>query len=171
MTIGKRIKSERNKKGMTQVQLADAANISRSYLGDLEGDRYNPSLDTLQKIAAALGTTSGVLLGDASILELTAADNDMKDAMSLLEAQRSAQAEAEKNAPALTKKDERDIGRDLERIMADLEGSGDLMFDGVPMSQEAIDSLKSAMKLGLEAVKLRNKETYTPKKYRRPKEE
>lgn len=169
MTIGKRIKAERNKKGMTQVQLADAANISRSYLGDLEGDRYNPSLDTLQKIAAALGTTSGVLLGDASILELTATDNDMREAMSLLEAQRAAQAE--RNAPALTQKDERDIGRDLERIMADLEGSGDLMFDGVPMSKEAIDSLKSAMKLGLEAVKLRNKETYTPKKYRRPKGE
>lgn len=74
-------------------------------------------------------------------------------------------------APVLTKKDERDIGRDLERIMEDLEGSGDLMFDGVPMSQEAIESLKSAMKLGLEAVKLRNKETYTPKKYRRPKKE
>ena len=29
----------------------------------------------------------------------------------------------------------------------------------------------AAMKLGLEAARLRNKETYTPKKYRGPKEE
>lgn len=36
---------------------------------------------------------------------------------------------------------------------------------------EARDSLTAAMKLGLEAARLRNKETYTPKKYRGPKEE
>lgn len=169
MSVGQEIKNARRARGLTQVQLADLAHISRSYLAGVEGDYYNPSLDTLQKIAAALGTTSGVLLGDANILELVAADNGMTNAMALMEAQRIAQVE--KSAPVLTKKDERDIGRDLERIMEDLEGSGDLMFDGVPMSQEAIESLKSAMKLGLEAVKLRNKETYTPKKYRRSKKE
>lgn len=78
--------------------------------------------------------------------------------------------EQTEQAPALTKKDERDIARDLEKIMGDLESSSDLMFDGVPMSPQSIESLKSAMKLGLETVKLRNKETYTPKKYRKPKE-
>lgn len=71
------------------------------------------------------------------------------------------------NAPTLTKKDERDIARNLEKIMADLENSGDLMFDGDPMSDEARDSIRSALKLGLEAAKLKNKETYTPKKYRK----
>lgn len=69
--------------------------------------------------------------------------------------------------PTLTTKDERDIARNLERIMADLENSGDLMFDGDPMSDEARDSIRSALKLGLEAAKLKNKETYTPKKYRK----
>lgn len=70
-------------------------------------------------------------------------------------------------SPALTKKDERDIARNLEKIMADLENSGDLMFDGDPMSDEARDSIRSALKLGLEAAKMKNKETYTPKKYRK----
>lgn len=69
--------------------------------------------------------------------------------------------------PALTAKDERDIARNLEKIMADLEGSGDLMFDGDPMSDEAKESIRSALKLGLEAAKLKNKATYTPKKYRK----
>ena len=62
-------------------------------------------------------------------------------------------------------------GRGRPTLMGDLENSGDLMFDGVPMSPEARDSLTAAMKLGLEAARLRNKETYTPKKYRGPKEE
>ena len=34
----------------------------------------------------------------------------------------------------LTEKDRRDIARDLEALMADLENSGDLMFDGDPAS-------------------------------------
>lgn len=72
-----------------------------------------------------------------------------------------------KKAPALTAKDERDIARNLEKIMADLENSGDLMFDGDPMSDAAKESIRSALKLGLEAAKLKNKEIYTPKKYRK----
>ena len=58
--------------------------------------------------------------------------------------------------PALTEKDERDIAKDLERIMVQLEAGGDLMFDGDPMSDEARESIKAAMKLGLEAAKVKN---------------
>lgn len=72
-----------------------------------------------------------------------------------------------KKAPVLTEKDERDIARDLERIMAQLDAGGDLMFDGDPMSDEARDSIKAAMKLGLEAAKVKNKERFTPKPYRK----
>lgn len=72
-----------------------------------------------------------------------------------------------KKAPALTEKDERDIARDLERIMAQLDAGGDLMFDGDPMSDEARESIKAAMKLGLEAAKVKNKERFTPKQYRK----
>lgn len=71
------------------------------------------------------------------------------------------------NSSVLTKKDERDISKDLEAIMADLEHAGDLMFDGNPMSEEARESMRSAIALGLKAVKLLNKETYTPHKYKK----
>lgn len=73
----------------------------------------------------------------------------------------------DEKAPALTEKDERDIAKDLKRIMAQLDAGGDLMFDGDPMSDEARESIKSAMKLGLEAAKAKNKERFTPKKYRK----
>ena len=72
-----------------------------------------------------------------------------------------------KSSPTLTEKDERDIARDLERIMAQLGTSGDLMFDGDPMSDEARESMLAAMELGLRAAKLKNKERFTPKKYRK----
>lgn len=70
-------------------------------------------------------------------------------------------------APTLTKKDERDVARDVERIMENLEESGELMFDGVPMSDEARAAMAAAMRIGFEEAKRRNKETYTPKKYRK----
>jgi len=72
-----------------------------------------------------------------------------------------------KKTPVLTAKDQRDIAKILEKTMADLESSGDLMFDGDPMSDEARESIRSALKLGLEAAKLKNKEIYTPNKYRK----
>ncbi len=75
--------------------------------------------------------------------------------------------EDKENAPFLSKKDERDVARNVERMMDDLEHSGDLMFDGVPMSEEAKVAMAAAMRVGLEEAKRRNKATYTPKKYRR----
>lgn len=73
----------------------------------------------------------------------------------------------QEKTPALTQKDERDIAKNLGAIMEDLEHSGDLMFDGDPMSDEARESMRNAIELGLKAVKLLNKETYTPKKYKK----
>ena len=52
-SIGKKIRDARKNAGMTQVELAKATNLSRSYIGDIEKDRYNPSVSTLQAIAKA----------------------------------------------------------------------------------------------------------------------
>ena len=70
------------------------------------------------------------------------------------------------NPPALTKKDERDIEKILAAARSQLENQEGLMFDGDPASPEAIESILAAMELGLQAAKQRNKEKYTPKKYR-----
>ena len=71
-----------------------------------------------------------------------------------------------KKAPAISQKDKRDIAREVEELMSDLDHSGALMFDGDPMSDEAKESMRNAMQLGLEAAKLRNRERITPKKHR-----
>ncbi len=61
MDIGTHIKELRKAKKMTQVELAAHAEISRSYLADVEAGRYNPSLETLSKLAQALNVEVSAL--------------------------------------------------------------------------------------------------------------
>lgn len=67
----------------------------------------------------------------------------------------------------LTDRDRRDIARDLEAMVQALCGSSDLMFDGDPISDEARESIRSALQLGLEVAKVKNKARFTPHKYRK----
>lgn len=57
MNVGKMIRELRNKGGMTQKELAEKADISTSYLCDIEVGRTNPSLRTLERISKAFGIT------------------------------------------------------------------------------------------------------------------
>lgn len=73
----------------------------------------------------------------------------------------------EKDDLGLTKRDTRDIEKILEQTRQQLESQVGLMFDGDPASPEAIDSILSAMQIGMEMAKKKNKEKYTPKKYKK----
>lgn len=64
MSIGRRIKEARKLAGLTQVDLAKKSSLSRSYIGDIEKDRYNASLSALQLIADATNTTVSFLIGN-----------------------------------------------------------------------------------------------------------
>ena len=61
-SIGERIKEARKTAGLTQVELAKKTDLSRSYIGDIEKDRYNPSVSTLQLIAKATNAPLETLL-------------------------------------------------------------------------------------------------------------
>lgn len=67
----------------------------------------------------------------------------------------------------LTSKDEKDIEKILANTREQLTTQEGLMFDGNPASPEAIDSILSAMRIGMELAKEKNKELYTPKKYKK----
>ena len=60
--------------------------------------------------------------------------------------------------PVLTSRDERDIEKILARTKEQLLSQEGLMFDGDPASPEAIDSILSAMQIGMELAKKKNKE-------------
>ena len=61
------------------------------------------------------------------------------------------------------KKTEKIIEHTREQLLSQ-EG---LMFDGDPASPEAVDSILAAMQIGMEMAKKKNKEKYTPKKYKK----
>ena len=55
-----RVKEEREKKGMTQEELAKKAGVSRTIISGLESGTINvTTTKTLKKIAEALGTNVG----------------------------------------------------------------------------------------------------------------
>lgn len=62
MNIGSKIKELRKAQKLTQAELSLKANISRSYLADIERNRYNPSVDTLTSLAEALNITLSKLV-------------------------------------------------------------------------------------------------------------
>lgn len=66
----------------------------------------------------------------------------------------------------LTRRDTKEI-TEMLNDMEDLLKQDGLMFDGDPATPEAIDSILSAMKIGMEMAKQKNKEKYTPKKYKK----
>lgn len=66
----------------------------------------------------------------------------------------------------LTSKDKKDIENILSNTELLLKQDG-LMFEGNPASPEAVDSILSAMQIGMEIAKKKNKEKYTPKKYKK----
>jgi transcriptional regulator with XRE-family HTH domain len=53
VALGKRVRQLRDRKGWTQEQLAEHADIQRTYLAEVELGRRNPSLKHLQKLAKA----------------------------------------------------------------------------------------------------------------------
>ncbi len=62
--LGKRIKQERLNKRLTQEVLAEKANISVSFLGQIERGERKLSLETLIKLGEALGVSLDYLVKD-----------------------------------------------------------------------------------------------------------
>ena len=61
LRLGKRIKQLRVMRDMTQEQLAEASNVSISFLGNVERGSKNPTVETIYKIANALDVTMSEL--------------------------------------------------------------------------------------------------------------
>lgn len=67
--LGKRIREERSKIGLTQEKLAEFSEVSTAYMGRIERGERNITVKTLVRIANALGTTIDYLLKDSVEVE------------------------------------------------------------------------------------------------------
>ena len=63
--LGERIREERLKRNLTQAQLAEAVDISDTYMGAIERGERSLTLDTLVRLVNRLGVTVDYLLVDS----------------------------------------------------------------------------------------------------------
>ena len=131
----------RKNKGLSMKELGEIIGVAESTISQYETGKREPDFETLLKLGEFFNVSVDYLLRG---------DNPQNNKM-----------------PALTKKDERDIAKTLANLKETLENEEGLMCDGDPMSDEAKESILAAMELGLQAAKLKNKEKYTPKKYKK----
>ena len=101
-----------------------------------------PDTATLVKIADYFGIPAGEFLGDTS--------------------------EQTKKPSALTEKDKRDISKQIEEMLGDLESEqSGLMFDGEPLDDETRELLAASLRNSMEISKIWAKKKFTPKKYKK----
>lgn len=127
------------KNNVTTYQVAKATGISTASFTGWKQGKWNFKADKLQKIADYFGVSIEYLM--------------------------TGKEDSNKKEPQLKPKDEKDIKTILANTEQLLKQPG-LMFEGKPASQESIDSILSAMQIGMEMAKKKNKELYTPKKYK-----
>lgn len=134
-------KLRKNKK-LSQYDLAEKMGFSRGQIANYEQGTRQPDFETLQKFADFFDVSTDYLLG--------------RD---------------ESNLPKLTTKDERDVARDLEKIISGLEGhnNGYAQFDGQTiedMDDEDRELLIASLEQSMRLAKRLAKKKFTPKKYR-----
>ncbi|MBR0695337.1 helix-turn-helix domain-containing protein [Bradyrhizobium lablabi] len=61
-TLGRKVKDFRRAQRMTQADLADEAEVRRALISQIERGAANPTLDSLVRLAAALGVEAAELL-------------------------------------------------------------------------------------------------------------
>lgn len=68
--FGQVIRAARRRRRWSQEQLAQAADLNRSYLGEIERGVVSPSLATMGKLALALGAPIAALVEDCERVPL-----------------------------------------------------------------------------------------------------
>jgi transcriptional regulator with XRE-family HTH domain len=82
--LGKRIASARKKKGLTQERLAEHAELTNTYVSNIERGRSIPSLETLMKLCSALGCTPDTVLLGTNVGDKHYLEHDIQSRLALL---------------------------------------------------------------------------------------
>lgn len=140
-----RLRQLREEKNMSLDELAEALHINKSTLSRIETDQREPKESFIKECADFFNVSTDYLLGKTNLRNYA----DYK--------------------PTITPKDERNIQRDLEQMMEDIDSkkSGPAAYGGeLDLDDYDRELLKGSLEQVLRIIKLKNKETYTPNKYR-----
>ncbi|MBX3324080.1 MAG: helix-turn-helix transcriptional regulator [Phycisphaeraceae bacterium] len=78
LAVGKAIRTLRARKGVSQKELAERAEITPSFLSLVEGDRRDASIKVIERIASALDVSSEVLIWEAVELPADLSEKDRR---------------------------------------------------------------------------------------------
>lgn len=143
--LGDKIRALRKDNKITQQELAKAINLSRSAVGMLESNKNGASLDKLKEIADFFGITVDYLLSDNEQIENTKEIKKERDY-------------------SLSVKEQLDIDDEAKKIIDELSMSFSKNKDS--LSEEDYFAVENAIRSTLEAIKIKNKKKFTPKKFR-----
>lgn len=137
MTVFERIEELRKSTGISQGKLEKELGFSNGSISKWKNS--TPKSDRLQKLADYFGVSVEYLM--------TGKENELND-------------------PELTARDERDIAKDLDRIMGEIRkgNDGPLYYNGEEIGSDSINLLQNAIEYALRETKKENKEKYNPNK-------
>ena len=153
-TLGQYIARLRKEKGYSQRKLALLSGISNTTINRIEsGETPNPDAPTLKALAVVLELEETTLLIAAGYINVNSTSINIPSP-----------AKAEED---LMPKDIRQIEKDLEKMMTDIQVSpkeGFSSFDGnTDMSEEDLELFEDALRTALKIAKRLNKKTYGAK--------
>lgn len=159
MYIGDFIKKYRQEHNMSMQEFANVTGLSKAYVGMLEkiynpktNQPISPSIDKLNQIAKGVGITLDDLLQQLDGSQPVVITPKPKKSDDL---------------PELTPRDERQIARDLERMMNDLDAqTAFAAHGGTVEDDEDRDLLRASLLTTMKLAKQIAKKKFTPKKYR-----
>ena len=133
----KNLKLLRKQHNLSQKEIGNIFHASQNTVSQWENGTRKPSYDIIQEIADYFDVSVDYLLG------------------------------RQEQLPELNSKDKREIQEILDDTEQQLVSQDGLMFDGVPATDEDVQKIIMAMKMGMEMIKKENKAKFTPKKYRK----
>ena len=141
MTVFERIESLRKAQGISQGKLEKELGFSNGSISKWRNS--TPTYERIQKVAEYFGVSADYLM--------------------------TGETPTDKKEVPLTKRDERDIKKDLDSIMEKLSAgeAGPASYDGEDLDPEAAELFRDELELALRRLKIINKEKYTPKKYKK----
>ena len=129
-------------KNITPYKVAKETGVTQTALSNWKTGKSTPTTKTLQKIADYFDVTIDYLMTGK-------------------------EPESKEWKATLTDKDERDIQKELDNLLGQLDSNTGLMFDGEAMDDKTRELLKDSLEFAIRNAKKLAKEKYTPKKYRK----
>lgn len=131
-----------SKYGVTAYRVAKETGITTATLTNWKQGKYTPKQDKLQKIADYFGVSLDYLMTGNTTEPV------------------------KEKAPELTSRDERDIAKDLDRIIGEIQkgDDGPLYYNGIEIDNASLNLLQNAIEYALRETKKENKVKYNPNK-------